>query len=253
MLFALWSPKGGSGTSVVCAALGSSLSRRRPVLLLDLAGDLPAIAGLAPDRGHRELSRRPFPSLATWLAAGPTAPTEALDALVHPLVHGLGLLALGSAVDGTPVAGLPAESGAALAAALAEGGPAVVADAGRIEHPVQRALVEVADASVVVVRGCYLALRRAVDDDLTARALGVVVVEEPGRSLSPADVADVLGCPVLATIPLDPSVARAVDAGLLIHRAPPLLSGPLRSLVGTLDGACRRSGGAEGEIPEWAA
>ena len=252
MLFALWSPKGGSGTSVVCAALGSFLSRRRPVLLVDLAGDLPAIAGLAPDRGHREPSRRPFPSLATWLAAGPPAPTEALDALVHPLVHGLGLLALGSAVDGTPVAGLAAESGAALAAALAEG-PAVVADAGRIEHPVQRALVEVADASVVVVRGCYLALRRAVDDDLTARALGVVVVEEPGRSLSPADVADVLGCPVLATIPLDPSVARAVDAGLLIHRAPPLLSGPLRSLVGTLDGACRRSGGAEGEIPEWAA
>jgi hypothetical protein len=141
-----------------------------------------------------------------------------------------------------PMATWPAESGAALATALA-GGPTVVADAGRAEHPVQRALVEVADASVVVVRGCYLALRRAVDDPLTAQALGVVVVEEPGRSLGPADAADVLGCPVLATIPMDPSVSRAVDAGLLLQRPPPLLSRPLRSLLDTLEGCA----------PGWAA
>jgi hypothetical protein len=242
LLFALWSPKGGSGTSVVSAALGSFLARRRPVLLVDLAGDLPAIAGLAPDWPDPLRSRRPFPSLATWLAAGPTAPSDALDPLVHPLGNGVGLLPLGPPVAGMPMAGLPPESGAALAAALA-GGPTVVADAGRAEHPVQRALVEVADASVVVVRGCYLALRRAVDDVLTARALGVVVVEEPGRSLGPADVADVLGCPVLATIPVDPSLSRAVDAGVLLHRPPPLLSGPLRSLLDTLDGCA----------PGWAA
>jgi hypothetical protein len=209
------------------------------VLLVDLAGDLPAIAGLAPGRDQARLPRSPFPSLGRWLAAGPAAPTDALDALVHPLGEGLGLLPLGPPVSGMPMAHLPAESGAALAAALASG-PTVVADAGRAEHPVQRALVEVADASVVVVRGCYLALRRAVEDDLTARALGVVVVEEPGRSLGPADVADVLGCPVLASIGVDPSVSRVVDAGLLLHRPPQLLSGALRSLADTLGGCAPR-------------
>jgi hypothetical protein len=234
LLFALWSPKGGSGTSVVSVALGSFLARRRPVLLVDLAGDLPAIAGLAPDWVRPRFSRGPFPSLAAWLAAGPAAPSDALDDLVQPVGEGLGLLSLGSAPPGMPMGVLPPESGAALAAALADG-PIMVADAGRAEYPVQRALVEVADASVVVVRGCYLALRRAVDDPLTARALGVVVVEEPGRSLGPADVAEVLGCPVLATIGVDPSVSRAVDAGVLLHRPPSLLSKPLRALADTLD------------------
>ena len=242
MLFALWSPKGGSGTSVVSAALASFVARRRPVLLVDLAGDLPAIAGLAPDRVDPRPSGGRFLSLTAWLAAGPAAPSDALDALIHPLGDGLGLLPLGSPVAGVPMAGLPPESGAALVTALA-GGPIVVADAGRAEHPVQRALVEVADASVVVVRGCYLALRRAVDDELTARAMGVVVVHEPGRSLGPADVADVLGCPVLATIAVNLSVSRAVDAGLLIHRPPQLLSRALRSLAGTVGGCA----------PGWAA
>ena len=242
MLFALWSPKGGSGTSVVTAALGSFLARRRPVLLADLAGDLPAIAGLAPERTHPGLSRAPFPSLASWLSAGPAAPSDALDTLVLPIADGLGLLPLGPAAPGMRIADLAAESGAALAAALHDG-PTVVADAGRAEHPVQRAVVEVADVSLIVVRGCYLALRRAVDDQLTARARGAVVLDEPGRSLSPADVADVLGCPVLASIAVDPSVSRVVDAGLLLHRPPPRLTGPLRPLVDTLDGCA----------PGWAA
>jgi hypothetical protein len=53
-------------------------------------------------------------------------------------------------------------------------------------------------------------------------------------------VADVLGCPVLATVGIDPSVARAVDAGLLISRPPPVLAPPLRSLAGALEARCRR-------------
>ena len=67
------------------------------------------------------------------------------------------------------------------------------------EHALH-ALVEVADASVIVVRGCYLALRRAVRIDLTARATGAVFVDEAGRSLGVRDVANVLGVPVLASV-----------------------------------------------------
>ncbi|MGH9038906.1 MAG: hypothetical protein ACRDZ3_01615, partial [Acidimicrobiia bacterium] len=197
MLYALWSPKGGSGTSVVCAALGSFLARRRPTLLVDLDGDLPAIAGAVPSRYRPPVGSYPYPTLAHWLAAGPMAETDALDDLVQPVGDRLGLLPLGARI--LSMTGFPAESGAALAVALSAG-PTAVVDAGRAEHHIQRALVEVADASVLVVRGCYLALRRAVDDDLTARAAGVVVVEEAGRALGPVEVADVLGCPVLATV-----------------------------------------------------
>jgi hypothetical protein len=234
LLFALWSPKGGSGTSVVSAALGSFLARRRPAVLVDLAGDLPAIAGLSP---FGPGPGGPFPTLLQWLAAGPAAPSDALDDLIRPLGGGLGLLPLGGRLLAGPE--LLPECGAALAAALA-GGPDVVADAGRADHGVQRAVVEVADASVIVLRACYLALRRAVSDELTARATGAVLVAEPGRSLDGGDVADVLGCPVLATVGIDPSVARAVDAGLLISRPPPVLAPPLRSLAGALEARCRR-------------
>lgn len=232
MLFALWSPKGGSGTSVVAVALATALSRRRPVLLADLAGDLPAILGLTPERLRPDASAPPGTSLFGWLAIGPAAGSDAIDALTCPVTDRLALLPLGSRGSSSP-AELPPESGAALAAALA-GGPVAVADAGRGEHPFQRALVEVADASVVVIRGCYLALRRAVDDDLVARAAGVVVLSEPERALSPADVADILGRPVLATMEVTPRVARAVDAGVLLQRPPPGLSRPARAVAAAL-------------------
>jgi hypothetical protein len=251
LLYALWSPKGGSGTSVVCAALATFLARQEPVLLVDLAGDLPAIAGLGPGARPARTSRSsPFPSLLHWLASGPAAPSDALDPLVQPVAEHLGLLPLGGRWPAGPDP-VP-ESGAALAAALG-GGPTVVVDAGRADHGPQRAVVEVAGASVLVVRCCYLALRRAVADDLTARALGAVVVEEPGRSLEVADVAEVLGCPVLATVPVVPPVSRAVDAGLLIPRLPRPLLPALRSLAAALGGAGRRPGAEEPGGSGWAA
>ena len=69
-LLAFWSPKGGSGTSVTAAAVAIQAAKvRRPVRLVDLRGDLPAVLGLGAD---------PATGVADWLAAGPTAPTDAL-------------------------------------------------------------------------------------------------------------------------------------------------------------------------------
>jgi hypothetical protein len=45
-MFLCWSAKGGSGTTVVSAALSLVLSHRRPALLVDLAGDAPAALGM---------------------------------------------------------------------------------------------------------------------------------------------------------------------------------------------------------------
>ena len=47
MLLSCWALKGGVGTTVVTAALGLTLNRAgHDVLLVDLAGDLPATLGL---------------------------------------------------------------------------------------------------------------------------------------------------------------------------------------------------------------
>ena len=73
--------------------------------------------------------------------------------------------------------------------------------------PAARALLEVSDATVVVVRGCYLTLRRAVRHPALGRAAGLVVVEEPGRAIGAKEIADVLGRPVIARVPARDAIA----------------------------------------------
>ena len=235
MLLALWSPKGGSGTSVLAAASALVLARRAAgARLADLDGDLPAILGLAAD---------PPTGLADWLAAGTEAPVDALARLAVPAAPGVALLPRG--VTDPALAGVPAaEAGAALAVALRDGPVPTVIDAGSANTPAARAVVEVADVSVVVVRGCYLALRRGVHDPLLASATGVILIEEPGRSLGAIEVADVLDCQVLARVPLRPAIARAVDAGVLSSRLPDALARPVARFLESVELLADRRGEA---------
>jgi len=223
MLFALWSPKGGSGTSVLAAACAAALARRGGCRLADLGGDLPAILGLGAD---------PETGVADWLAAGPTAPTDALDRLGVEVVPGLSLLPRGRLASVLePEAA--AEAGAALAVALRDG-PLTIVDVGVPDSPVARAVLEVSDATFLVLRECYLALRRAAGSSLTSRAFGLVVLQEPGRSLSPADVAQVLGRPVTTRVAMRVAIARAVDAGVLPARLPEPLARSAEQILRSL-------------------
>jgi hypothetical protein len=107
----------------------------------------------------------------------------------------------------------------------------VVVDAGRIDgSPAScaRLLATSAVVSLLVVRPCYLALRRVVASGV--RPTAVVVVTEPWRALTSADVADVVGAPVVAEIAVEGSVARSVDAGLLATRLPRPLDRALREV-----------------------
>lgn len=209
-LLAFWSPKGGSGTSVMAAACAIHAAHTIGVArLVDLRGDLPAVLGLGTE---------PETGVADWLAAGPTAPTDALDRLGVEVVPGLSLLPRGRTASVLEPAAA-AEAGAALAVALRDG-PLTIVDVGVPDTPVARAIVEVSDAAFAVLRECYLALRRAANLPMTARAYGLVVLQEPGRSLGPADVAQVLGRPVVARVPMRTAIARAVDAGVLPTRLP---------------------------------
>ena len=112
MLIALWSPKGGSGTSVLAASLALVLRPRRLVRVP---------AGRSRRRPARDLRarRRTRARAADWLAAGPEAPTEALDRLAVEVAPGVALLPLGRAASRAHRAARGARAGAALAVALA--------------------------------------------------------------------------------------------------------------------------------------
>lgn len=235
MIFALWSSKGGAGTSVLAAACALVLARESDgARLADLAGDQPAIFALATD---------PETGLADWLAAGPEAPVDALERLAVTAAPGVALLPRG--LPARALAPQPAaEAGAALAVALRDGPVPTVVDAGTASTPATRALVEVADVSVLVVRACYLALRRAVRSPLLERSAGAVLVEEPGRSLGVSEVQDVLDRPVLTRVPARGTIARAVDAGVLAARLPDALARPTVRLLGRVGVLAGRRGEA---------
>lgn len=224
MLIACWSVKGGVGTTVVAAALAISASRRGPVLAVDLAGDLPGCLGVAEPAG---------PGVSEWLAAGPEVPPDALHRMQDPVFGDLSLLARGRGPQ-------PAHRARTLVQILAAVGGTVVVDCGRLddahangarlsedamnESPahdvpsVARAVAAEADRSLLVTRLCFLGLRRAARAPL--RPTGVIVVREVGRALTVADAEATIGAPVVADLPVDPAVGRAVDAGLLTTRLP---------------------------------
>lgn len=212
MLIACWSAKGGSGTTVVSVALAGLLARPSPegALLADLDGDVPAVLGLPEPTG---------PGLGEWLASGNGVPADALARLEVPGPAGLRILPTGAAEA-------PAGRAEVLAAVLAADPRPVVADCGSGPTGAGLAVAAAASASLLVLRPCYLSLRRALRAPL--RPSGVILVSEPGRSLGRSDVEDVLGVPVKAVVGVDPAVARAVDAGLLLTRLPRGLERALR-------------------------
>ena len=81
------------------------------------------------------------------------------------------------------------------------------------------------DDTIYVVDNSYLSLKRAVSLDLnlsTNRNAMWVRVIRPGGALIDRDIDDVLTLEnnVRCQIPLDSSIARAVDAGILVRRVP---------------------------------
>src|SRR5262249_35698006 len=84
-----------------------------------------------------------------------------------------------------------------------------------------------------------LGLRRAVRSPALAATAAAVLVDEPGRSLTRREIAEVLGTPVIARVPVRDTIARAVDAGVLASRLPDVL-GRAAVLVTARSGAARR-------------
>ncbi|MGI9576832.1 MAG: hypothetical protein ACR2OH_01375 [Microthrixaceae bacterium] len=229
MLITCWSVKGGTGVSVVSAALAGLLAEREGrSTLVDLGGDQPAILGLAEPAGAGVLD---------WCDSD--APTDALERLAIEAASDLRLIPRG--VGSGVVTPRRAEQ---LIAAVGRLGGAVVVDAGDPmnsetdaaitqpdleghtlgRHPA--AHLREAGTSLLVTTACYVALRRATRAGVCAD--GVVLLAEPGRALDKRDVETVLGLPVVGVVESDPAVRRAVDSGRLARRVPSALTKGLR-------------------------
>jgi hypothetical protein len=206
MFVSCWSVKGGVGTTVVATSLALVLASRSPAgsVLVDLGGDVPAVLGIADGDG---------PGVSDWLAAGDSVPTDGWARLEIPTSAGVAVVPVGRGDLAST------ERAEVLAGILAADRRPVVVDCGLIATGTARdetaatVLASLATRSLLVTRACYLALRRAGASPL--RPSDVVLVREAGRALGVSDVEAIVGADVVAEVPVDPSVARAVDAGLL--------------------------------------
>lgn len=266
-MLCLWSVKGGSGCTVTAAAIGLLAAEEGDTLLVDLTGDLALALGATASEAAASGAAGLGWGVAGWLSA-PHPPADALKRLECPITPRLSLLPLGqpgSAADGVggaagagpgsassggettsdaPGTGRPGPASrlVLLARLLARDRRTVVVDlglglssaheaasgrpsawGGSALHP----FLDAATSSLLVTRPCYLSLHRAAR---SRRPHGVVLVDEPGRVLRPADVSNALGVPVLAFVPWEAAVSRAVDAGLLAQRIPRALQ-PLWSAI----------------------
>lgn len=216
MVTLCWAAKGGSGTTVITTTL--ALESTRPALLVDLAGEVPAVLGMAePDR----------PGVSEWLDSG-GAPTQ-LDDLLIDIDDLTVLLPHHGNHLATPDPANPTDARWGglvewLRAWQGSSGGEVWIDAGTGTPPAT--LAAGVDHRWLVTRPCYLSLRRITG--AAVQPTGVVLVDEPGRALRVRDVERSTAAPVVARLLIDPKVARAVDAGLLVSRPPLTLRRCLR-------------------------
>lgn len=194
------SPKGGNCTTVTASAFALvSAMRGTNTLLIDLCGDIPAAIGLAEQHG---------PGINDWLNENNIGDPQQMVMLGTPVIPGLVVLHRGARF----VAGEPRWE--ALAAAISSLPHDVIIDAGTTYVP--EVLTQAVSNVSMVVKPCYLSLRRA---SRLARPNNVFVIKEENRALTVKDVGNVLGVPVAAEIPYEAAISRAVDAGLLTARA----------------------------------
>ena len=209
-----WSVKGGSGTTVVAStlALMRAAESQRGALLVDLAGDVPAVLGLAEPSG---------PGISDWFAHCDLGSRMTLQSIAIQATANLQIIARGSKqldVD---------ENFIDLCAALKTFDLPIIVDAGcGLPSP---DLLAHASSSLLVTRPCYLSLRRAAQ--LSMSPTGIVLINEAGRALGKHDVEAVIGAPVVSEIIFDAAIARAVDAGLLASRIPTIMSKQLAAVA----------------------
>ncbi len=203
---------GGSGTTVTAAI--AALTNRDDTVIVDLGGDMADVLG-------RNVGP---PTLDDYLL-DPSLRNTPLDTLTVRVDATTRLLPASRPID--LVSASPHQRHSLMTWLDEHAGPVVV-DAGTGVPHVD--LVNHADRTIAVTRACYVALIKAARAGFAPD--GVVAVRESNRSLGPSDIERSFNAPIVATVDHEPEIARLVDAGLLIDRAPELTTA-LRRLVDT--------------------
>ena len=231
MFWSVHATKGGVGTSVFAAALALEMAKQVTttgggVVLVDLGGDQGDILGVDTSGCH---------GVVDWLCSPEPVDDRSLEALAVPVTPGLKLLPSGlSELDARD--DLDPQRISQLTSGFGEAG--VVCDLGVVSRgPTSpRALIGAAsDRRTLVIRPCYLALRRGSEIPITFDS--VVEIFEDGRALRTLDVEAVIGQMVSARVRVDPAIARAVDSGTLVSRLPRALRRCVDDLLAEHDGA----------------
>ncbi len=193
------SPKGGQGCTTIAVVLAVLAAQsNQPTLLLDTRGDAAPILGVSD----------PVPSCTF------------ADAIAHA-VEPCDRLRVAS------VAGDQINTDAISAIReLVAAGHRVIVDTG-IDHDVLHRFDPLSPQRLLVTRPCYLALRRAIGVPFVPDH--VVLIAEHQRSLTERDVSLALALPV-TSVPDDPGIARAIDAGLLAARLPRCLANAIAQI-----------------------
>lgn len=221
-MISCWASKGGSGTTVVAAALAVLCGQTsdRGSLFVDLGGDGPTVFGVPEPTG---------PGLTDWLHASSSVGTSALERLEQPVGAAVQLMPRGHRQ-------LASENRVEeCIAKLTTDDRPVILDVGRVSgrdetaDRVRRQFIASSSVSLLVTRSCFLSLRRA--KSLPLRPTGIILVEEPGRALGRTDIEVILGVPVVASVAVEASIARTIDSGLLASRLPVALGRSLRNVA----------------------
>lgn len=190
--------KGGQGCTTIAAVLAVLAARSNPTLLLDTRGDAAPILGVSDP-----------PPASTF--------AEAIANAAEPC-RGLRVATLeGDRIDTDAIAAI---------SELVTAGHRVIVDTGT-DHDVLHRFDPLHPRRLLVTRPCYLALRRAIGVPFIPDH--VVLIAEHQRALTERDVSLALALPV-TSVPYDPSIARAIDAGLLAARLPRCLAHAIAQL-----------------------
>jgi secretion/DNA translocation related CpaE-like protein len=213
--------RGGAGASVFATALAQTAA---DALLVDAdpwGGGIDLVLGCEGETGLR------WPDLA--LQGGRLSYTALRDAL--PQRHGVSVLSgsrTGSDIDAAPLG--------AVIDAGSRGGATVICDLPRRSTAAVQTVLDAADLVVVVapadVRSCAAAAAIAPWVSAGNPNAGVVVRGPSPGGLRSADVAEIVGLPLLATMRAQPGMADALErGGLRLPRRSPLAAAARRVLA----------------------
>jgi hypothetical protein len=212
VLISVFSPKGGVGTSTIAALFARALSANGSTMLVDgCASDLSVVIG------QDEKAQFCFDE---WVLSEEPS-TATLERISVDIDRNLRF------VEGGSSFALPEETQWVIGqlAAIDQ----VVIDLGTRDDQLTRDIRQASDISVVVLRACYLGLSRAMhkahDSDVC------VVVKEPGRTITSAQIAEALKVPAVIEIDARRDYAKAIDAGVLMYRTPAAMITPIKNFL----------------------